>query len=145
MGVEFRRRGRYAYSNVLCLPRSIMTTSTSVNLSSKSASPITLTDSAIIKVAELIAAEAAEETLALRIAVKSGGCSGFQYDMFFDSEFASEDIVKEFGTVKVVVDSQSGSLLTGATLDFTDGLQGAGFHITNPNATKTCGCGNSFS
>ena len=65
--------------------------------------------------------------------------------MFFDSEFASEDIVKEFGTVKVVVDSQSGSLLTGATLDFTDGLQGAGFHITNPNATKTCGCGNSFS
>jgi iron-sulfur cluster assembly accessory protein len=122
-----------------------MTTSTSVNLSSKSASPIVLTDAAIIKVAELIAAEAAEETLALRIAVKSGGCSGFQYDMFFDSEFASEDIVKEFGAVKVVVDSQSGSLLTGATLDFTDGLQGAGFHITNPNATKTCGCGNSFS
>ena len=122
-----------------------MTTSTSVNLSSKSASPIVLTDAAIIKVAELIAAEAAEETLALRIAVKSGGCSGFQYDMFFDSEFASEDIVKEFGTVKVVVDSQRGSLLTGATLDFTDGLQGAGFHITNPNATKTCGCGNSFS
>ena len=122
-----------------------MTTSTSVNLSSKSASPIVLTDAAIIKVAELIAAEAAEETLALRIAVKSCGCSGFQYDMFFDSEFASEDIVKEFGTVKVVVDSQSGSLLTGATLDFTDGLQGAGFHITNPNATKTCGCGNSFS
>ena len=122
-----------------------MTTSTSVNLSSKSASPIVLTDAAIIKVAELIAAEAAEETLALRIAVKSGGCSGFQYDMFFDSEFASEDIVKEFGSVKVVVDSQSGSLLTGATLDFTDGLQGAGFHITNPNATKTCGCGNSFS
>jgi len=143
--VEFRRRGRYAESNVLCLLRSIMTTSTSVNLSSKSASPIVLTDAAIIKVAELIAAEAAEETLALRIAVKSGGCSGFQYDMFFDSEFASEDIVKEFGTVKVVVDSQSGSLLTGATLDFTDGLQGAGFHITNPNATKTCGCGNSFS
>jgi len=122
-----------------------MTTSTSVNLSSKSASPIVLTDAAIIKVAELIAAEAAEETLALRIAVKSGGCSGFQYDMFFDSEFDSEDIVKECGTVKVVVDSQSGSLLTGATLDFTDGLQGAGFHITNPNATKTCGCGNSFS
>jgi len=122
-----------------------MTTSTSVNLSSKSASPIVLTDAAIIKVAELIAAEAAEETLALRIAVKSGGCSGFQYDMFFDSEFASEDTVKEFGTVKVVVDSESGLLLTGATLDFTDGLQGAGFHITNPNATKTCGCGNSFS
>jgi iron-sulfur cluster assembly protein/iron-sulfur cluster insertion protein len=122
-----------------------MTTSTSVNLSSKSASPIVLTDAAILKVAELIAAEAAEETLALRIAVKSGGCSGFQYDMFFDSEFASEDTVKEFGTVKVVVDSESGSLLTGATLDFTDGLQGAGFHITNPNATKTCGCGNSFS
>ena len=122
-----------------------MTTSTSVNLTNKSAAPITLTETAVIKVAELIAAESAEETLALRIAVKSGGCSGLQYDMFFDSEFASEDIMNEFGGVKVVVDSQSGSLLTGSTLDYADGLQGAGFHITNPNATKTCGCGNSFS
>ena len=109
------------------------------------ADPITLTDGAASKVAELIAAEAAEEALALRVAVKPGGCSGFNYDMFFDSEFASDDIVKDFASVKVVVDPSSADLLTGSTLDFTDGLQGAGFHITNPNATRTCGCGNSFS
>ena len=118
---------------------------TTVTLTKKNADPITLTDAAIAKVAELIAAEAADEVLALRVAVKPGGCSGFNYDMFFDSEFASDDIVKDFANVKVVVDPSSADLLTGSTLDFTDGLQGAGFHITNPNATRTCGCGNSFS
>ena len=109
------------------------------------AEPITLTASAASKVAELIAAEGVEEALALRIAVKSGGCSGFQYDMYFDSEIAGDDVVRDFDGVKVVVDGASAELLTGATLDFTDGLQGAGFHISNPNATRTCGCGNSFS
>ena len=109
------------------------------------AEPITLTATAATKVAELIAAEAADEELALRIAVKSGGCSGFQYDMYFDSETATDDVVRAFDNVKVVVDAASAELLTGATLDYTDGLQGAGFHISNPNATRTCGCGNSFS
>jgi iron-sulfur cluster assembly protein/iron-sulfur cluster insertion protein len=118
---------------------------TTVTLTKKNADPITLTEAAITKVAELIAAEAADEILALRVAVKPGGCSGFNYDMFFDSEFAADDIVKEYAGVKVVVDPSSADLLTGSTLDFTDGLQGAGFHITNPNATRTCGCGNSFS
>ncbi len=109
------------------------------------AEPITLTATAASKVAELIAAEGADEVLALRIAVKSGGCSGFQYDMYFDSEFAADDVLRDLGGVKVVVDTDSAELLTGSTLDFTDGLQGAGFHISNPNATRTCGCGNSFS
>ncbi len=109
------------------------------------AEPITLTAAAASKVAELIAAEGASEELALRIAVKAGGCSGFQYDMYFDSEFAADDVLRDFSGVKVVVDGDSAELLTGATLDFTDGLQGAGFHISNPNATRTCGCGNSFS
>jgi iron-sulfur cluster assembly protein/iron-sulfur cluster insertion protein len=118
---------------------------TSVNLKKKATEPISLTDVAIQKVAELIAAEATDETLALRVAVKPGGCSGFNYDMFFDTEFAGDDVISEFGTVKVVVDPQSAELLNGSTLDFQDGLQGAGFHITNPNATRTCGCGNSFS
>jgi len=120
-------------------------TTTTISLSKKNAEPITLTDAAIAKVAELIAAEAVDEVLALRVAVKPGGCSGFNYDMFFDSEFADDDIVTEFAAVKVVVDPSSAELLTGSTLDFADGLQGAGFHITNPNATRTCGCGNSFS
>jgi iron-sulfur cluster assembly protein/iron-sulfur cluster insertion protein len=117
---------------------------TTVTLTKKNAEPITLTAEAIAKVSELIAAEG-EDSLALRVAVKPGGCSGFNYDMFFDSEFASDDILKEFGGVKVVVDPSSAELLVGSTLDYSDGLQGAGFHITNPNATRTCGCGNSFS
>ena len=120
-------------------------TTTSVDLTDKSADPITLTALAASKVAELIASESAEEELALRVAVKSGGCSGFNYDMYFDSEIAGDDVVREFAGVKVVVDAESADLLVGSTLDFTDGLQGAGFHITNPNATRTCGCGNSFS
>lgn len=119
-------------------------TTTPVGLSNKT-TPITLTDSAVIKVAALIAAEAAGEELALRVAVKPGGCSGFNYDMYFDTELAGDDVISEFNGVKVAVDAASAELLKGSTLDFADGLQGAGFHITNPNATKTCGCGNSFS
>jgi iron-sulfur cluster assembly protein/iron-sulfur cluster insertion protein len=118
---------------------------TSLKLTQKPIDPITLTDVAATKAAELIAAEGIDEVLALRVSVKPGGCSGFNYDMFFDSDFADDDITREFGGVKVVVDPASAELLNGSTLDFTDGLQGAGFHITNPNASHTCGCGNSFS
>jgi iron-sulfur cluster assembly protein/iron-sulfur cluster insertion protein len=116
-----------------------------VEIKDKNQAPITLTETAIVKVKELIIDAAADEELALRVAVKSGGCSGFNYDMYFDSEFAADDIIREFGGVKVSVDASSAELLKGSTLDFQDGLQGAGFHITNPNATRTCGCGNSFS
>ena len=121
-----------------------MTLGTTVNIGKKP-DPVTLSDLAVTKVAELLRDEQGGEELALRVAVKAGGCSGFSYDMYFDSEFADDDIVTEFGTVKVAVDPASADLLTGSTLDFADGLQGAGFHITNPNATRTCGCGNSFS
>jgi iron-sulfur cluster assembly protein/iron-sulfur cluster insertion protein len=65
--------------------------------------------------------------------------------MFFDSEFADDDLVSQFGDVKVVVDPSSLPLILGATLDFKDGLQGAGFSINNPNAQRSCGCGQSFS
>ena len=99
---------------------------------------ITLTDSAAAKVSELVAQEGNPE-LALRVAVRPGGCSGFSYEMFFDSDFADDDQVSTFGDVKVVVDPAS------ATLDFKDGLQGAGFSINNPNASRSCGCGQSFS
>jgi iron-sulfur cluster assembly protein/iron-sulfur cluster insertion protein len=120
-------------------------TTTNVNLTSKNADPITLTEVAVTKVGELIAAEGVDEVLALRVSVKPGGCSGFNYDMFFDSEFADDDILRDYNGVKVVVDASSAELLTGSTLDYSDTLQGAGFHITNPNASRTCGCGNSFS
>ena len=96
------------------------------------------------KVTELLAQEG-NEALALRVAVRPGGCSGYSYEMFFDSETAADDVTREFGGIKVVVDGASAELLSGSTLDYNDGLQGAGFHITNPNATRTCGCGSSFS
>jgi iron-sulfur cluster assembly protein/iron-sulfur cluster insertion protein len=105
---------------------------------------ISLTDAAAAKVAELIEQEGNPE-LALRVAVRPGGCSGYSYEMFFDSDIADDDVTSSFGTVKVVVDPASASLLLGASLDFKDGLQGAGFSINNPNASRTCGCGQSFS
>ena len=110
---------------------------------------ITLTDTAAEKVHELIDQELSESggetVLALRVAVRPGGCSGFSYEMFFDSETASDDMSKSYGDIKVVSDPMSAQLLEGATLDFTDGLMGSGFAINNPNAQRTCGCGSSFS
>jgi len=105
---------------------------------------ITLTDTAASKVKELLAAEGADD-LALRVAVRPGGCSGFSYEMFFDTDVAPDDITTNYGDVRVVVDPSSAQLLDGATLDYKDGLQGAGFSINNPNAQRTCGCGQSFS
>jgi iron-sulfur cluster assembly accessory protein len=121
-----------------------MSTTATVSISRKQ-EPITLTESATAKVAELLGAEDDADRLALRVSVRAGGCSGFSYDMYFDTEVTDDDVVRSYGDVRVVVDKKSLDLLTGSTLDYTDGLQGAGFHITNPNATQTCGCGNSFS
>ena len=105
---------------------------------------ITLTDTAATKVKDLIEAEG-EPNLALRVAVRPGGCSGFSYEMFFDTDVADDDKTIDYSGVKVVVDPSSAMLLEGATLDYKDGLQGAGFAIDNPNAQRTCGCGQSFS
>ncbi len=105
---------------------------------------ITVTDSAAKKVKELVEAEGNNE-LALRVAVRPGGCSGFSYEMFFYSDFADDDQKAEFGGVKVVVDSASLQYLNGASLDYKEGLMGAGFTINNPNTNRTCGCGQSFS
>ena len=105
---------------------------------------ITLTDSASKKVKELVEAEGNSE-LALRVAVRPGGCSGFSYEMFFDSEFATDDQKADYGGVKVVVDSASLQFLNGASLDYKEGLMGAGFTVNNPNTTRSCGCGQSFS
>ncbi len=108
---------------------------------------VALTDLAIVKVRELIEAEN-DPDLALRMAVRPGGCSGFSYEMYFDNQTEAGDIVEFFGPekdVKVVVDSQSAVMISGATLDYKDGLMGAGFAINNPNVNKSCGCGNSFS
>lgn len=105
---------------------------------------IAISDTAAVKVKELITAEG-EEALALRVSVRPGGCSGFSYEMFFDSDVATDDVTADYSGVKVVVDASSAQMLTGATLDYKDGLNEAGFSIDNPNAQRTCGCGSSFS
>mgnify|MGYP005733175627 FL=1 len=104
---------------------------------------VTLTEEAKNKVSELLSQET--EDMALRVAVRPGGCSGFSYEMYFDTDKAEDDVEKLFDEVRVVVDPSSAELLVGATLDFKDGLNGAGFAIDNPNAQTTCGCGKSFS
>jgi iron-sulfur cluster assembly protein/iron-sulfur cluster insertion protein len=104
----------------------------------------TLTDAAAAKVKALIEAEDTPG-LSLRVAVRPGGCSGFSYEMFFDSDVAADDLKVEQGGVTVVIDPASAPHLGGASLDFKDGLQGAGFSINNPNAQRSCGCGQRFS
>ena len=104
-----------------------------------------LTETAAAKVRSLIEAEDTTDALSLRVAVRPGGCSGYSYEMFFDADVADDDVRSQHGDVQVVIDPASFQLLKGATLDFKDGLQGAGFAINNPNAERSCGCGQSFS
>jgi len=103
-----------------------------------------MTDAAAAKIKSLIEAEETPD-LSLRVAVRPGGCSGFSYEMFFDADIAADDVKTVQGGVSVVVDPASMEHLGGAELDYRDGLQGSGFHISNPNASRTCGCGQSFS
>ena len=103
-----------------------------------------ITDPAADKVKSLIAAEGNPD-LFLRVAVRPGGCSGFSYEMFFDTDVADDDLRTEHGGIAVVIDAASMQHLAGASLDYKDGLQGAGFSINNPNAQRSCGCGQSFS
>jgi iron-sulfur cluster assembly protein len=81
----------------------------------------------------------------VRVAVKAGGCSGLSYEMTFDNESQAEDEVFEDKGIKIVTDSRSILYLLNTTLDFSDGLNGKGFEFQNPNATRSCGCGESFS
>ncbi len=116
-----------------------------ISITPRAAAPkVTLTSEAASKVADLIEKEG-DDSLALRLGVRPGGCSGFSYEMYFDSQIDDGDVVSETDGVKLVVDSQSMEMLSGAEVDYRDTLQGAGFHIKNPNQTRSCGCGNSFS
>ena len=117
----------------------------SISITPRSAEPmVTMTQNAAGKVAELLEREG-EEGLVLRLGVRPGGCSGFSYEMFFDGRIDDDDNVWEYGSVKLAVDPQSLQMLAGAEIDYRDGLQGAGFHIKNPNESRSCGCGKSFS
>jgi iron-sulfur cluster assembly protein len=105
---------------------------------------ITLTDKGAEKVREFLDAQnAVAETAGLRVGVRGGGCSGFQYALAFDEQRA-EDIVFEDKGIRLLVDNQSLPYVRGSTIDFVDGLQGAGFKVDNPNVIAACGCGSSF-
>ena len=106
--------------------------------------PILFTSSAASKVAELIQEEG-NSGLMLRVYIQGGGCSGFQYGFTFDEEVQDGDTEIVTDGVTLLVDPMSMQYLTGAEIDYTEGLHGAQFVIRNPNATTTCGCGSSFS
>ena len=105
---------------------------------------IQITDRAQERIAELRQQEGHTQDFHVRVAVRGGGCSGLMYDLLFDNETKSSDEVFEDKGVKIFVDKKSLLYLLGTTLDFSDGLNGKGFQFINPNATRTCGCGESF-
>jgi len=105
---------------------------------------VSLTEKAAEKVKEIQAAENIEEGLGLRLRVVGGGCSGFAYDLYFDQVLDGDQTFDSHG-VKLVCDIMSLQYLAGTTVDYVEGLQGAGFKFNNPNVKSTCGCGSSFS
>ena len=104
---------------------------------------ITLTEKAAGKIAELLGSQENPEGQALRVAVRGGGCSGFQYALAFD-RVKEDDHVFEVGGVSVIVDKVSMQFVFGSEVDYVEGLQGAGFQVNNPNVVAACGCGSSF-
>jgi iron-sulfur cluster insertion protein len=106
--------------------------------------PLLFSDAAAAKVKELIDEEDNPD-LKLRVFVSGGGCSGFQYGFTFDENTEEGDTVVEKGGVTLLIDPMSFQYLTGAEIDYSEGIEGAQFVIRNPNATTTCGCGSSFS
>ena len=106
---------------------------------------ITITDKAKQRIIDLRKEENLSDDHFLRVAVKGGGCSGLMYDLNFDNQIGDNDQVFEDKGEKIIIDKKSVLYLIGTTLDFSDGLNGKGFHFINPNASRTCGCGESFS
>ncbi len=105
---------------------------------------ITLTDNSAEKVREFLAAQATvAETAGLRVGVRGGGCSGFQYALAFDEQREGDTVFEDKG-IRLLVDRASLPYVHGSTIDFVDGLQGAGFKVDNPNVIAACGCGSSF-
>ncbi len=106
---------------------------------------VTLTDKAISQVKDLLNKEGKDPaTYGLRLAIKGGGCSGLSYDLKFDG-VQDKDLIQDQQEFKVFIDPKSAIYLKGMVVDFDDGLTGKGFTFANPNATNSCGCGESFS
>jgi iron-sulfur cluster assembly protein len=105
---------------------------------------ITITDKAVKEVKKIMEENKVPSDYGLRVGVKGGGCSGLQYSLGFDTSAKEGDTIIELNSVKMFIDGKSLFYLSGTELDFSDGLNGRGFVFNNPNATKTCGCGESF-
>jgi len=108
-------------------------------------SRIVMTETAIAEVKRLIKENDLPSTSGIRVGVKGGGCSGFTYTLNFDPAPADGDVIFEFGDIRLFCDPKSMLYLNGTTLEYTSGLQGKGFQFINPNASSSCGCGESFS
>lgn len=106
---------------------------------------VTVSNSAKEKIKELLENEMKDDSYFLRVGVKGGGCSGLSYELDFDNELSESDEVFEDNDVKIVCDKKSLLYLFGTELDYTEGLNGKGFEWRNPNASRVCGCGSSFS
>lgn len=106
--------------------------------------PITITPKAVQMIKITREQEGIDPSFGLRVAVRGGGCSGFEYALDFDAERRDNDYVLEYDDLKVMVDSVSARYLEGTTVDYALGMSGAGFKFINPKATGTCGCGSSF-
>lgn len=108
---------------------------------------ISITERAVRRIEEIRQSNNHSDDIPLRVSVVSGGCSGLTYDLDFDAGSSGKDGDKIFedGGIKLVVDMKSFLYLAGTRLDYTDGLEGQGFHFYNPNAVRTCSCGESFS
>jgi iron-sulfur cluster assembly accessory protein len=122
------------------------TGTTQIDLTTQAEAPATalsLTDSAAVKVRALLEQEGRDD-LRLRVAVQPGGCSGLQYQLFFDERSLDGDLELDESGVPLVVDRMSAPYLGGATIDFVDTIEQQGFTIDNPNASGGCACGNSF-
>jgi iron-sulfur cluster assembly protein len=104
---------------------------------------VTLTDIAAEKVRAFMNGQTAEGQVGLRVGVRGGGCSGFQYALALDEQ-REDDNVFECGGISVLVDPASLQYVDGSTVDFTESFQGSGFEVTNPNVVASCGCGSSF-
>ncbi|MBT9432336.1 iron-sulfur cluster insertion protein ErpA [Candidatus Sodalis endolongispinus] len=113
-------------------------------MSETAALPLQFTDSAASKVKSLISDEE-NPNLKLRVYITGGGCSGFQYGFTFDDKVNEDDFTIEKQGVALVVDPMSLQYLVGGSVDYSEGLEGSRFIVTNPNAKTTCGCGSSFS
>ena len=106
---------------------------------------VQISEKAAEKIKYFAAGDGIEGSVGVRVAVKGGGCSGLTYDLSITGEELDSDKVVEQHGIKVLVDKKSYIFLVGTVLDFSDGLNGKGFHFENPNAKKACGCGTSFS